>query len=72
MLVYLTRRFFDTSQTQVSEELAAHLPEGPRLVYSRGGHYLQKAQAFSLASSIRVWLDNDKRLHERWSANLQG
>lgn len=39
----------------ISEELAAALPEGPRLRFEAGGHNIQKTHADELALALREW-----------------
>jgi len=39
-----------------SEHLAATSPAGPRLVFDRGGHNLQKTQAEAIAQALGEWI----------------
>lgn len=43
-------------EARVGQELAAALPEGPRLRFETGGHNLQKSQAVELGAALSGWL----------------
>jgi len=40
----------------ISEDLAAACPEGPRLKFSEGGHYIQKTQSVEIAEAMVQWI----------------
>lgn len=43
-------------EARVGEELAAVLPDGPRLRFESGGHNLQKSRAVELGAALSEWL----------------
>lgn len=45
----------DFIDADISAELAAACPAGPRLRFERGGHYLQKTHAVEIAAALVPW-----------------
>ncbi len=43
-------------EAEVSAELAAACPDGPRLPFATGGHNVQKTQAVEIGAALRDWL----------------
>jgi len=43
-------------EAEISEELAAALPRGPRLRFATGGHNLQKTMASEIAEVLGPWV----------------
>lgn len=43
-------------EPDISEELAAVCPDGPRLRFAKGGHNLQKSHAAEIGEAITAWL----------------